>query len=228
MSYFRILVTSVATPIFVMLGAGLLAAIISPTLWSLLNGEYALEKVFQKTGLLMLTLLAFHTVRTTVFAPRSDSTKTNNCMLFTRVASGWLIGVLSLTIPICVLILLKVRIADIDALASIANILRNMASALGVGLIVGLIEEYIFRGWLLGWLQSKLSLLQWIGQAIAIAISAFYFAMLHFLKPTIEANHQNDTLAAGIDVLLRSLKHLFQHNHWDTLSRYFLPACYSA
>jgi hypothetical protein len=220
--YLKIILTSLVTPVLVILGIGLTSAMVSPTVWQLLNSEYALEKVFQKTGLLLLALLAIYTVRATVFKPQSAATKLSTSRSLARLACAWLFGVLSLSIPICVLISLKIRIADTQALASITHILGNMIVALWIGLIVGLVEEYIFRGWLLGWLQTKLANLRYLGSTLAVSISAFYFAMLHFLKPAIELNSQHNTLSAGMDVFLRSLKHLFEHAHVDTLIALFL------
>jgi membrane protease YdiL (CAAX protease family) len=213
---------ALVTPAIVMLGVGLFAAIFSPALWSLLNGEYLLEKVFQKTGLLLLTLLAIHQVRTSIFAPQPDTIKLSISKQLIRFSQSWLIGVLILSVPIYLLLAMEIRVADTQVVISSTKISRHLISALWIGLIVGLIEEYVFRGWLLGWLQSKLNTIQSIGQTSAVILSAFYFALLHFLKPVVDHNNQNDSISAGFDVFLRSLKHLINHSDWDTFIALFL------
>ncbi|MEE9423716.1 MAG: CPBP family intramembrane glutamic endopeptidase [Methylococcales bacterium] len=222
MNIIRTIVPCLAIPIITMLGIGLFASLLSPVFWSILHGEYVLEKVFQKTGLLLLTLSAIYCVRTSVFHPQSGIFESTLPEQLKWLASSWLIGVLILSIPLTILIALQIRIPDTEVLASTTSVAKKLIAPLLVGLLVALIEEYVFRGWLLGWLQSRFAEIKSFGQNLAIVTSAFYFAILHFLKPAVELNNQNSTLQASLDVFFRSLKHLFQHNDIDTLIALFL------
>ena len=220
MNSIRITVISLVMPIIVMLGVGLLASILTPALWNTFNGEYALEKVFQKTGLLLLTLSAIYRIRTSVFRPQPEKPVLVHQLKW--FFTSWLIGILILSIPLTMLIVLQIRIPDTGVVTSTTAFVTKLISPLLIGLLVALIEEYVFRGWLLGWLQSRLAKMKTFGENLAILISAFYFAILHFLKPAVDLNNQNSTLQASLDVFFRSLKHLFQHSDTDTLIALFL------
>jgi membrane protease YdiL (CAAX protease family) len=222
MNIIKTIVPSLALPIITMLGIGLFASILSPVFWNALHGEYVLEKVFQKTGLLLLALSAIYRVRTSVFHPQSGIFKSTLTEQLKWFASSWLIGILILSIPLTILIALQIRIPDTEVLISTISVAKKLISPLIVGLLIALIEEYVFRGWLLGWLQSRLTKMKNFGQNLAILISAFYFAILHFLKATVDLNNQNSTLQASLNVFYRSLKHLFQHDDTDTLIALFL------
>ena len=58
-----------------------------------------------------------------------------------------------------------------------AKFLRIFAEGLLVALAVGLAEELLFRGWLLDELERDYS------DRIALLVSSFLFALLHFVKP---------------------------------------------
>ncbi len=210
-----------------MLGIGTVAAFLSPVLWSLTDGNYALEKVFQKTALLLLLLSAIFARTKSSFTSTPDRISPDIRVDLKRLIIGWLTGIVILLIPLYLLILLKIRILDSDAL-SLTNITHRATSAFGVGLIIGCIEEYIFRGWLLEWLLARLDKIQSIARSLTIIASAFYFAILHFLKPQITPYPHSNTLTAGLDVLLRSLEHLFQHHDFDTLLALFLAGVFLA
>lgn len=226
MHCFRTIIIALVKPVIVMLSIGVIAAILAPIAWNLIDGQYALTKVFQKTGLALLTLSAIIATRTTENTTQFGRQKQGTLNPFRRIFTGWLIGILSLSVPLCTLIILDQRIADTDALASTANIIRSLTSALLAGLLIGLIEETIFRGWLLGWLQKKLKTLHSTGTSLAVVISAFYFSLLHFLKPDNNLNNHDGTLFSGIDMFVRSLKHVVQHNNADALIALFLAGVF--
>ena len=226
MNLIRTVATSLIIPVFVTLGIGLIAALICPTIWDFLGSERPLEKVFQKSGLVLLTLTAiFANSKSTFWGMGLTPTRTTNRQLL-AISKGWVIGVITLSIPICFLVFLKIRITDKEAFSSVINIVRVLISAIFTGLIIGLIEEYIFRGWVLGWLQKKLSQLQTKGDYLAIIVSAFYFSILHFLVPETEINNQSNTISAGMNVFKASLKNLFQHDNFDTLFSLFLAGIF--
>ncbi len=222
MSHFRTTVTSLVIPIIVMLGIGLLASIFSPAFWTVLNGAYPLEKIFQKTGLLLLALSAIYGLKTSAVHTQAKNHKPSLTTQLKRLTYSWLLGILILAIPLCLLLALNIRIPDKELLALPSSILLKLVSALAIGLVVAVVEEYIFRGWLLGWLQARLGEMKTIGTTLAILISALYFALLHFVKPAVNSNNQYNTLAASLDVFVRSLQHLYQHSDADTLIALFL------
>ncbi|MEE9345112.1 MAG: CPBP family intramembrane glutamic endopeptidase [Methylococcales bacterium] len=222
MSHFKSTITSLVIPIIVMLGIGLVASIVAPVFWTVLNGAYPLEKIYQKTGLLLLVISAIYGLRTPVVQTQEKIQKSSLTNQLKRLTYSWLLGVLILAFPLFILLALKIRIPDTTLLALPISILLKFISALAIGLVVAVVEEYIFRGWLLGWLQTRLGEMKTIGQILAILISALYFALLHFVKPAVNSTNQHNTFLAGLDVFLRSLQHLYQHSDADTLIALFL------
>ncbi len=117
-----------------------------------------------------------------------------------HLASGLLLGCFSLSLFLAILILLGKR--------SVApNIAVHwpvrVALALATGLLVGVIEETIFRGFLLG------GLLQDWTRFVAVLISSGLFAATHFLRGTVDVTSGLD-VGIGVRALLAHLHPLTQ------------------
>lgn len=226
MHLLRTILPALVYPILLILVIGILSTIIAPGLWNAMDGKYALEKIFQKTGLVILLLTAILATRTTAFISPFNISRLAFTSQLRQVVSGWLIGIIIMSVPLCLLVILKIRILDPAFLTSFTNITGNLASALCIGLVVGLVEEYIFRGWLMDWLFLRLDKIQLLGPSLAVIISSFFYATLHFLRSAPVSNADNGTISAGLDVFLRSLIHVFQHNQTDTLIALFLAGIF--
>jgi|GEM_PF-126764 len=222
MHHFRIVAIALVKPFITLLGIGGIAAMLAPDLWSLIDGHYPLEKVFVKTTLGLLVLTAILAVKCTPFTQSRGSSKSSIHAQLMSLLGGWFTGIFILSLPICLLLILKLRSVDTDALASVDMILHDLISAFSSGLLVGLVEEYIFRGWLMDWLQAKLKVLKSTGKFLAIIISAVDYSLIHFLKPATNPHNQSNTISAGLDVFLRSLIELPQQCYVDTLLALFL------
>ena len=89
-----------------------------------------------------------------------------------RIAFG--VGVLMLTLHFCLLVWLDARGVNLTKL-ELARFVRMAWKGLLIGVAVGVFEETVFRGALLGMLRRHLP------SSLAVLATAFYFALLHFL-----------------------------------------------
>ena len=92
------------------------------------------------------------------------------------LAGGWAVGVIMMLVPLVVLVLLDVRELDLEGLTA-ARLAKIAIQALLAGLAVGFIEETFFRGALYAGLRRQ------TGLYATAALSALYYAALHFIRP---------------------------------------------
>lgn len=215
-------------PFLILLLAGTVSAIALPWLWSLTGDSVPTEKLFQKTALLLLFVAAL------IFGrpfSGSDTRQSNGNSVFLKLidfCKGWLTGLMSLIPPILLLLYLNVRVIDQSILFTLALVSKKLLGALFAGIVVGLIEEIIFRGWLLGWLRQQLKSLKTFGTWLAILLSGIYFALLHFLRPDNSPPIEDNTLSVGFLLLINSFKALLNHADLWTLIALFMAGLFLA
>jgi len=112
---------------------------------------------------------------------------------------GW--GVLMLGVHTLLLIVLDIRHIDPERLG-LKTLLDAAWKAALVGLILGIAEELLFRGFLLGALRNK------GGWGIAVVTSAFYYSGLHFLSTDLRPGAEEAQWFSGYILLDSGLKHL--------------------
>ncbi len=114
---------------------------------------------------------------------------------------GFGLGVLMLGLHTLALLALDIRAPNPEGLPGGGQLLSILAKALGIGLAVALLEETVFRGVLFA-AARRLS-----GYGAAIAISAFYYAILHFLR----SRWTGDPATVGWDTGFRIAADGFAH-----------------
>lgn len=93
-----------------------------------------------------------------------------------QLAVGFMLGTLMLVLHLLVLLALDIRAVNRDGFTDAGRFFAVLAKALATGCIVALLEETIFRGVLFAAVRKT------TGTVIAVTISSFYYAILHFIR----------------------------------------------
>jgi membrane protease YdiL (CAAX protease family) len=118
-----------------------------------------------------------------------------------RLGQGFALGILMLGAHTLLLVVLDVRHVDPERFG-LKTILDAFWKAALVGLILGIAEELLFRGFLLGALRKK------TGWLIAMLTSAFYFSALHFLSTDLRPGSEEAHWFTGYLLLGSAFEHL--------------------
>lgn len=223
------LILSVAyKPFLILLLVGTLSAVALPGLWLVTGKTVLAEKLFQKTALLLLFIAALIFGKPFSGSGSRQSRRNFSCLSLIAFCKGWLTGLITLIPPIMLLLFLNVRIIDQSISFTFALITKKLMSALITGVAVGLIEEVIFRGWLLDWLRKQLKSLNTFGTWLAMLLSSLYFALLHFLKPDTSTSLANNSQSVGFLLFINSFVALLLHTDIWTLLALFMAGLFLA
>ncbi|MFQ5881313.1 MAG: CPBP family intramembrane glutamic endopeptidase [Candidatus Methylomirabilales bacterium] len=162
------------------------------------DGSYNFGRIYRRLLLVLILLLGYLGRRW--LGPISLRGIGARCRMGRQLGSGLLLGCLSFALLLSILILLGKRSLAPDFPA---NWLLRIVLALGSGLIVGTIEETIFRGFLLG------GLLQGRSRFVAILLSSGLFSLPHFLWAKVPVTSGLD-FAVGLRALATHFRALAQ------------------
>ncbi|MFM8330612.1 MAG: type II CAAX prenyl endopeptidase Rce1 family protein [Candidatus Methylumidiphilus sp.] len=120
-----------------------------------------------------------------------------------QLRRGFGYGALMLGLHVLALMLLDVRRFDPEKL-QLARIASLSAKGALIGLGVALIEEPVFRGFLLGVLHRRAR------RVVAVLVASGYFAGLHYLKTGIHPNYAEVRWDSGIIIVVDAFSNLHQ------------------
>ncbi len=187
----------------VIFGASVLGAVIFPFL------DVVYDKVFSRALILMAVVLLW---------PLASALRLSRDEL--GIASfrppwlvwGWVGGVLLILPPAAVMFAVGFRVLDdrVDAYTLEFGGLVVLAAL--SGLIVGVVEELLFRGLIHGLLR------RWLGFFAAATVGSALYAVMHFLKlPEDTPVIATPGVTAGVNVLLAGLQPLASPlQYWDS------------
>lgn len=121
---------------------------------------------------------------------------------FKQLRNGFLLGLIVMLPVVAGLLICGNRVIDPDWDFSFSNITSLVLIALIAGVIIGLIEETIFRGVMLTSIQKQSSAL------FAIITSSSIYALIHFLEPSIII--ETPSWLSGFEILHSALQPLLQ------------------
>lgn len=124
---------------------------------------------------------------------------TNRKQFFSDLAKGIGFGILIMSPVVIGLLLTKNRVLDTDWEVSSTKIAALILTSLISGLIIGLLEETLFRGAMLSALKKHGSTF------LAITVSSLFYALVHFIQPEIELNSDSLSWASGFVLLKNAL-----------------------
>lgn len=197
-------------PLLVLLVATFLACILAYTLVSLWN-DLSFRFIVKKSSQLFLVLSIF---------PAMHYLKINKCDLgfsarpvfFKQVWQGVGLGFITLMPVFILFYLLGVNVIDESKSWTFFWVSKKLGIELLLALLISLFEEPVFRGVLLTGLSKKFAVRS------AILISAFYYAILHFLDSKIQIPVQEITIFSGFNLLGDAFAHLLNP---EILSAFF-------
>ncbi|MDJ0871221.1 MAG: type II CAAX endopeptidase family protein [Gammaproteobacteria bacterium] len=115
-----------------------------------------------------------------------------------RLLAGWLLGTITLLPLVVVLLALQVRVPAPEAVLWSSEVLHIAARGLASGLLIGIVEETLFRGGLYAAVARRNSVTQ------AIIWSSLFYAALHFVKPA-AASWEALSWTSGLASLVQGL-----------------------
>lgn len=204
----------IGTPLLYILGVATLAPLVAWMLYAGFTPELAFSKLVSKTGLALLVLGMIPISRVLKLTTADLGICPRKNKLASQIAMGLFAGCVIMLVVTAVLMKLEVRIVDSGRLTASADFIKIILPALLTGLLVGVIEELVFRGAFLRILTL------YVPPVSAIAISAFYFAVLHFFRgptPTGEL-----TWLSGYEYAASAFANIFRWQNLDTLFALFL------
>lgn len=197
----RIVTSAALVPLFVVLLCALLAAFAAYPIFWITGDAIGFHSLVNRTGHLLLLFSAVPAVKYFGLSLR-DIGVGGKSEFVRRAAVGILVGAAMLALHVWALIALGVREIDTEAWTSGSHMGSVALKALVIGLIVAIIEETIFRGVLFGALRKA------AGAVSAVAISSFYFALLHFLRSDLRPAASEVGWSAGFRIVSDALGNL--------------------
>ena len=167
--------------------------------------ELEFDRVASRSVLLLAILLFIPLFKILKFKTWQElGYSTNKKQFFGDLIKGIGFGILIMSPVVMGLLLTNNRIIDTDWEITLSNIAGLFIASLAAGLIIGLIEETLFRG-------AMLTAIEKYGSAIfAITITSFIYALVHFLEPTITFESSSLHWGSGFALLKNSLSPLMQ------------------
>lgn len=142
-------------------------------------------------------------------------------LLFQQLRRGFCYGALMLGLHVALLLGLGVRVF-IPEKMQWARFVSLSLKGIPIGLGVALLEEPMFRGFLLG------SLLRKTGRVNAVLVSAAYFAGLHFLSTDMRPSHDEVGWGTAFVIMADAFHDLPANLYWDSFLALFAAGAFLA
>lgn len=199
-------------PLGYLLSASLSAGLLAYPLHWFLQDSVSFRAVVSR-GTLVLILLSLPWIMTRLNLKRSDlGLPTPARLWFQGLTGGLLVGIAIMALLVLLEAALGLRAGIWSPGQFVDRLLEASAKPLLIGVLVGCIEELLFRGVLLG------ALAKYRGSFYAIAISAFYYAALHFYHSSLKLPTDSLDWSSGLIVVWDGFMHLFNWNHLDSFA----------
>jgi membrane protease YdiL (CAAX protease family) len=199
-------------PLGYLLAALLGAALISYPLHQLLQGAVSLRALLSRGALALILLSLPWLVRALCLGRRELGLPQQWRQGLAGLAVGLLAGVAVMSVLVLLEAGLGLRIGVWPPGQFAARLLQASAKPLLVGLAVGCVEELLFRGVLLG------ALLKYRGPLYAIAVSAFYYAALHFYHSGLKVPAEEVQWGSAFLIAADGFQHMFQWKNLDSFA----------
>ncbi len=193
----------ILAPVGVLLLVVGLASLLGYGLFHALDGGIALDALISKIakGLLVLSLWPLSRWLKMDWAALGFAGWRSFCR---QLARGLALGLVTLFPIIALLVVLGVQLPDPDVQDSLYWLAQKIAVSLLLAVLISVAEEPVFRGLLLSGLRRKHSL------AVAILVSATYYALLHFLKTDLTLAAEDVHWYSGFILFLDAFDHLLR------------------
>lgn len=210
-------------PLLLLLAALGVAGLLAPPLFLALGGWLSLETLVGRGALLLIALAAWLTVRRLDVNRAEFGMDTGGRSTALALGAGFVLGMAILGVLTAGLLWLEIRQPDWESLGRPwPRLLLSAGKALLTGVVVAVIEEPLFRGVLLGALRKR------VGVALAVMVSALYYAAPHFLHAGLKIPEEQVGWDSGVLLAVDALRHLADWRHADSFLALWLAGVFLA
>ncbi|SJM92346.1 Abortive infection protein [Crenothrix polyspora] len=202
-------------PLLVLLAAISLACIVGYFAVQGIDTDVQLRKIIRKStqGFLLLSIIpAMFYLKLS----KQELGFAESAVFIKQLLQGFALGFLTLMPVFVMLSLLGINVIDTSQPWTWDWIAKKLIIELLLALLVSLFEEPIFRGILLAGLKRKLPVMA------AVFITAFYYAILHFLDSKTQIPKQNLDVFSGFQLLGEALINVLNPDILSAFSSLFL------
>ena len=217
----RCLLSALLAPLAVLLFLAALATLLSFEFLQLAGDILPLAKLISKVTLVLLLISVFP-LRKSLQLRWQDFGFSRPKVFFRQIGWGLLLGLLTLSPVLIALYALDVHVWDQNKTWSGVKVLQKIGLGLFLALLIAVGEELLFRGLLLSYLRRKLPLL------LAIAMSALFYAALHFLKSKSQVPYDQQTLVSSFELLTEAFANWLNPDIYSALISLFVVGVFLA
>lgn len=197
-------------PLLVLLVAIALSCVLGFLVIKVIGDVLPLQKIISKFTQLLLILSIFPTMKL-LNIDKAELGFAARPVFFKQVLQGLVLGLLTLLPIFFMLFALNINVFDDSHLWTVSSLLAKLSIALFTALLVSLIEEPLFRGILITGLSRKLPV------ALAVIVSAIYYAALHFLDNNTVVLAQDVHFLTGFTLLGGAVANVFNPVFYSSL-----------
>lgn len=213
--------TMMFAPLAIIVVLSALASLLGFGLLQLAGDVLPLHKVVSKLTLILL-LLGIFPLRNMLRLSWAELGFAPAPRFFKQMGQGLLFAVLTLAPVLLLLYALDVHVWDSSRVWTPGKVLEKAALSLFLALLIGIGEEMLFRGLLLSALRRRLPLLA------AIGVSAFYYAVLHFLKSKTQIPYIEQTVGSGFQLMAEAFVNWLDPQYLTALIALFVVGVFLA
>ncbi|MCK5897674.1 MAG: CPBP family intramembrane metalloprotease [Methylococcales bacterium] len=189
-------------PLAILTALALIACILSYFILQLTGDILPLHKFISKGTQLLLVLVCLFPLRAYLKLSWTDLGFARKAIFFKQLGLGLGLGLLTLLPILVILYGLEVHIIDETKQWATGYFLERLLISLLLALLISFIEEPLFRGILITGLRKK------IGVALAVFLSASYYAGLHFLKNKTAVPYNEIEFSTSFELLAQAFANL--------------------
>lgn len=206
--------------LFYLLGAILIAALLAYPVYNLIDLKLSFPRLVNRLGLGLLLVGILPVCKIAGLSAAEIGFPDNRSTLALQFCKGFLLGTAILGVVVIVLIALDVRTVSPSELSRSGRLGHNLIGALTTGLIVAILEETLFRGFLFG------ALIKYANIRSALWITAFYYAQLHFISGRGDVVPGELRWTSGLELVPAALLQSFNVANLDSFLALFVVSLF--
>jgi membrane protease YdiL (CAAX protease family) len=188
-------------PLLVLLAIVSTACLLGYPVTLVLGDPSILRKIIHRLTQILLVLSIFPAMAY-LKLKKEDLGFTAKSVFLKQLQQGFGIGLVTLMPIFIILYVLGVNVADTSQPWTVGFMAEKMIMSLLLALLIGVVEESVFRGMLLAGLKKNMPVFA------AILISSAYFAALHFLDSKTEIPRQQLNVFSGFILLGEAIENV--------------------
>jgi membrane protease YdiL (CAAX protease family) len=188
-------------PLLILLAIVSTACLLGYPVTLVLGDPSILRKIIHRLTQIFLVLSIFPAMAY-LKLKKEDLGFTAKSVFLKQLQQGFGIGLITLMPIFIILYVLGVNVADTSQPWTVGFMAKKMIMSLMLALLIGVVEESVFRGMLLAGLKKNMPVIA------AILISSAYFAALHFLDSKTEIPRQQLNVFSGFILLGEAIENV--------------------